>query len=78
MLAYDFSVAKAADVVINFAGISQYLYESELDCCLWQLFNSDKQLVGVGYSFPLRVSIYTSVEMGRIPPIEQLLAGSFH
>lgn len=50
-------VNKPAEVAFELPGLSQYLYESPIDCLLFQVFNATKGYEGAASSFPDRVCL---------------------
>ncbi|KAK5646152.1 hypothetical protein RI129_004616 [Pyrocoelia pectoralis] len=57
ILSYNFHLNKGTDVTPNYAILSDVLYESEFESQLWLLYDSNKQLMGCGDSYPSKYSI---------------------
>ena len=55
VLDYNFNLQKSTECTCELPGLSNYLYESELDCQLWMVFTNNKQYIFAGEAFPTRV-----------------------
>ncbi|XP_059046932.1 tripeptidyl-peptidase 2 [Achroia grisella] len=54
---YNFHIAKATEVSPIITMLSEMLYESEFESQMWMLYNSCKQLMGVGDAYPSKYSV---------------------
>ena len=55
-LTYNFSKAKAGEIVPDFCLLSSLLYESTYESQLWMLYDSNKQLIDCGDAYTHQVS----------------------
>lgn len=80
LLNYQLKVQKSSEVQLQFAGLTSYLYESPVDCVLFQIFGANKSYVGAASSYPdrwtqkLEKGEYTIQAQIRHPD-EQVLQG---
>lgn len=58
VLTYEFHISKATEVIPNSPLLSDVLYESEFESQLWQLFDSNKQMLSAGDAYSCKVSIF--------------------
>lgn len=54
LLTYQLKVQKPSEVQLQLAGLTPYLYESPVDCVLFQIFGANKSFVGASSSYPDR------------------------
>ncbi|CAH0562147.1 unnamed protein product [Brassicogethes aeneus] len=57
ILTYNFTLVKQCEVSPNFAPLSDTLYESEFESQFWQLYDTNKQLLGCGDAYPSKYAI---------------------
>uniref|UniRef100_V5I9M9 Tripeptidyl-peptidase 2 n=1 Tax=Anoplophora glabripennis TaxID=217634 RepID=V5I9M9_ANOGL len=57
VLVYNFTLSKQCEVSPNLALLSDMLYESEYESQFWQLYDSNKQLMGCGDAYPSKYSV---------------------
>jgi len=56
-LTYNFTKAKAGEIVPDFCLLSSLLYESAYESQLWMLYDSNKQLIDCGDAYTHQVSV---------------------
>ena len=54
-LTYNFTKAKAGEIVPDFCVLSSLLYESTYESQLWMLYDSNKQLIDCGDAYTHQV-----------------------
>lgn len=54
LLTYHLKVQKPSEVQLQLAGLTPYLYESPVDCVLFQIFGANKSYIGAASSYPDR------------------------
>ncbi|CAP23969.1 Protein CBG02572 [Caenorhabditis briggsae] len=80
LLTYQLKVAKTSEVQLELGGLTPYLYESSVDCVLFQIFGANKSYIGAASSYPdrwtqkLEKGEYTIQAQVRYPD-EQVLLG---
>ncbi|EGT48187.1 hypothetical protein CAEBREN_09688 [Caenorhabditis brenneri] len=80
LLTYTLKVQKTSEVQLKLVGLTSYLYESPVDCVLFQIFGANKSYVGASSSYPdrwtqkLEKGEYTIQAQIRYPD-EQVLQG---
>lgn len=80
LLTYQLKVAKASEVQLELSGLTPYLYESPVDCVLFQIFGASKSYVSAASSYPdrwgqkLEKGEYTIQAQVRYPD-DQVLQG---
>ncbi|XP_044764986.1 tripeptidyl-peptidase 2 [Coccinella septempunctata] len=57
VLVYNFSISKSLEISPNFAPLSDVLYEGEFESQMWMLYDSNKQLKGIGDAYPSKYSV---------------------
>uniref|UniRef100_A0A8R1HSD4 Tripeptidyl-peptidase 2 n=1 Tax=Caenorhabditis japonica TaxID=281687 RepID=A0A8R1HSD4_CAEJA len=56
LLSYQLKVQKTSDIQLEFSGLTPFLYESPVDCVLFQIFGANKSYVGASAPYPDRWS----------------------
>jgi len=60
-LTYNFTKAKAGEIVPDFCLLSSLLYESSYESQLWMLYDSNKQLIDSGDAYTHQVTASLSL-----------------